>query len=81
MGNALSEVFESEHYNDTGRTAHYVEVRWTDVVDPDDRIPTEELRARVPGVPWNHLQGSGVQVDPESAGHLRRIWRQARAGG
>lgn len=44
-GRALSEVFESTHYNDSGRTAHYVEVRWLDVVDPDERIATDELRA------------------------------------
>src|SRR5262245_39201662 len=55
-------VYEGVHWDGSGRDARYADVDWSVVVDPSDRLPIEILKARVPAVSWDRLQGSGVVV-------------------
>ncbi|WP_433046977.1 hypothetical protein [Dactylosporangium sp. CS-033363] len=58
-----------------GWDATFARVEFDVLLPLGDRIPVEVLRAVVPGVPWDHLQGSGVAVKPPAANDLERLWR------
>src|SRR5262249_34037621 len=47
---------------------------WDLLLPVQDRVPVEVLKATVPGVAWDRLQGSGVLVAEESASQLDRLW-------
>ncbi|WP_433206298.1 hypothetical protein ACQP00_39300 [Dactylosporangium sp. CS-047395] len=70
-----SEIYENAHWDGSGRTTTFAEVAFDTLLPVGDRIPVEVLRAVVPGVPWDHLQGSGVAVRPPAAADLERLWR------
>ena len=73
-GRAVSEIFPDVHYSDPRRQANYVEHAWDVILPVDERLPTEVLLHVVPGVVWNHLQGSGYQVPAHSEELLARTW-------
>ena len=73
-GRAVSEIFSDRHYADPGRLANYVEHAWDVILPVDERLPTPVLLQVVPGVVWNHLQGSGYQVPAHSEELLARTW-------
>ena len=75
-GRAVSDIFQEAHYDDPRRLANYVEHAWDLILPVDDRLPTEELLHVVPGVVWNHLQGSGYQVPAHSEQLLARTWAE-----
>jgi 5-methylcytosine-specific restriction protein A len=45
------------------------------IVHPADRLPIEVLNAAVPGVHWDRLQGSGVEVRAQDARRLEDLWQ------
>ena len=47
---------------------------WDQVVDPMQRLPLEDLKDRVPEVPWDRLQAPGVKVLPPAAAKIERMW-------
>jgi hypothetical protein len=75
-GHAVSEVFSDVHWSDPQRLGNYVEHAWEVIVPVEDRLPTEVLLHVVPGVVWNHLQGSGYQVPAHSEDLLARTWAE-----
>jgi hypothetical protein len=69
--------FASEIYPDQrrdGRIATYADVAFELVLALDDRIPVHVLKARVPGVAWDHLQGSGIAVRPPHDRAIEDLW-------
>ncbi|WP_306205720.1 hypothetical protein [Actinoplanes sp. RD1] len=68
-------IYADEHWDGSGRVTTYADVAFDEVVAVADRLPVELLRAEVPGVAWNHLQGSGVQVRPPHDRDLEDLWR------
>lgn len=74
-GTIASEIYESDHWDGQGGTASYVDVQWDYWLPLDERIGVEELLARVPGVAWNRLQGSGVMVAELDGATLIDLWR------
>ena len=75
-GRAVGEIFRDVHYDDPRRLANYVEHAWDVILPVEDRLPTEELLHVVPGVVWNHLQGSGYQVPGSCEELLARTWAE-----
>jgi hypothetical protein len=73
-GRFESEIYEDAHWDGSGRTTRYADVRLDVIVPLVDRLPVALLKHRVPGVPWDHLQGSGVMVPGSSAAALEEIW-------
>lgn len=74
-GYFTSEVFDEPHWDDTpGKVAHYALLEWDALMDPEDRLPVEELKREVGGVPWDRLQGSGVRMAPSDAARLEAMW-------
>lgn len=62
----LSEPYEDEHQSDPAKTANYVEVDWLSLQPIADRVPPIMLNTEAPGVPWDHVHGSGTPVPVES---------------
>ena len=75
-GRAVSEIFQDVHYDDPRRLANYVEHAWDLILPVDDRLETQVLLHVVPGVVWNHLQGSGYRVPEHSERLLAETWAE-----
>lgn len=76
-GIATSRVFLDHHWDkDRDDLAHHVATDWSIVLDISDRLPVEKLLTRVPQIPWNHLQGSGVRVSDDAERRLHKEWDQ-----
>ena len=73
-GTFTSEIFWGPHWDHSGNETTYATLDWDTVLYPDDRLPTEALKQQVPGVAWDPLQGSGVQVPEASVGVLLDVW-------
>lgn len=73
-GYFTSEVYQGDHWDGSGREANYARVAWTSWLPVDDRLPTEVLKSSVPGVAWDRIQGSGVQMLEASARGLDELW-------
>jgi hypothetical protein len=54
--------------------ARYVLVEWDHLLPLSERIGTEELSARVPGVAWASLYGPLTELSPVDAERLERVW-------
>lgn len=71
-----SPVYQDDHWDPSrGGEANYADVRWDSLLPLDAPLPTEELLASVPLVPWNHIYASGFAVKPEAAEALEALWR------
>jgi 5-methylcytosine-specific restriction protein A len=87
-GYFTSEVYQAEHWDESGRQANYAGVSWTTWLPIEDRQPVEVLKLRVPGMTWDRLQGSGVRLpageaiefDDLWAEHLREVHREIPMG-
>jgi len=61
-GTFVGPVFQDEHWEVEGGVANYAPLVWETMLDLDERLPVESLKAEVPSVNWDRIQGSGVQV-------------------
>jgi 5-methylcytosine-specific restriction protein A len=73
-GYFASEIYEDHHWDGSARFTTYADVRLDVILPIADRLPTEVLKAEVPAVPWDRLQGSGVAVVPPHDGILEQVW-------
>lgn len=73
-GYFTSKIFSEAHWDGSNRKAFYAKLDWDTVVEADARLPIESLKTRAPGVAWDRLQGSGVQVADQAVGRLESLW-------
>lgn len=73
-GTFKSEVYFHEHWADAERESPYADVEWDCILDPEDRLPVEELVEASPGVPWNRLQSSGISVPGADVDVVAALW-------
>lgn len=71
-----SAVFEDVHWHDPTKTAGYARIAWDAIMPIDERLPVEVLKARLPAVSWDRLQGSGVQLADTAASALEKLWSE-----
>ena len=74
-GTFTSGVEVGDHWDGSGRQTAYGEIDWDVVLDYEDRLPLEELRANVPEVKWDHIQGSGIEVSAAAVRKLSDLWQ------
>lgn len=75
-------IYDGPHWDGSGRTVSYVDVRWDNMVTIPNRLTIEELKSEIPLVPWDHLQGSGVipearhfaDKEPHDASRIQVLW-------
>jgi MoxR-like ATPase len=73
---ATSEVYSDAHWSgEPGKTALYVDLKWEDVLAPDQPLlPLEVLKAEVnPGFSWTP-QNSGLNIPVATAQKLGKRW-------
>ncbi|GAA1852806.1 hypothetical protein [Asanoa iriomotensis] len=70
-GRFTGEVYADQHRD---RVRHFAEVELELLLPLADRLPPHVLKARVPGVAWDHLQGSGILVRPPHDRALEELW-------
>jgi len=73
-GTILTEVYQRKNWAGQKGEANYADVAWDTWLQADDHLPVEDLLSRVPGVPWDNLQSSGVMVAEGSADDLVDLW-------
>lgn len=74
-GRFASEVYKQPHWDGSARLANTADVDFDCVVTVDDRLPIDVLKAGVPSLPWDRLQGSGVRVPDRAEDDLLELWR------
>jgi 5-methylcytosine-specific restriction protein A len=84
-GLVASGVFTSgveigEHWEDRGREVRLAQIDWNIVLDYEDRLPVEVLKAEVPEVKWDHIQGSGITVEQSAVPRLNDLWTRHASG-
>lgn len=73
-GHFTGGVFEGDHWDGSNRLANYAPIAWTTWLPAENRLPTEDLVAEVPGVAWDRLQASGTHVPETDSPELERLW-------
>ena len=73
-GYFTSEVYQDDRWDGSSGDANYAQVTWTTWLPLQERLPIDDLKARVSGVAWDQLQASGVQVPASAAVDLDDVW-------
>lgn len=73
-GTFTSPVRTGPHWDGSGRLAQLADIAWDTVLHYEDRLTVEKLKAEIPGVRWNRIQGSGISVPEPAAEGLRQLW-------
>jgi 5-methylcytosine-specific restriction protein A len=73
-GTFTSGVQTGPHWEDATRTVRLAHLHWDTVLDYEDRVPVEILRAEIPEVKWDRIQGSGISVPASAAPRLAGLW-------
>ena len=63
-----------EHWDGTGGEAIFADVKFDVLLDVEERLETEDLLLQVPGVRWNSLYSSGIEVEASAAVTLESAW-------
>jgi 5-methylcytosine-specific restriction protein A len=73
-GTFTSRIYVDEHWDGSGRLTSNAALDLDVILAPEDRLPVEVLKRRIPTVKWDRLQGSGVAVPETSATRLEQLW-------
>ena len=72
-GTFTSAVETGPHWDGSGRQARYGQIEWDTVLDYEDRLPVEQLRAEIPEVTWDRIQASGIAVPLSAVPRLHAL--------
>lgn len=72
-GKVTSGIYESKHWDGSGRPANYVHLRWDVVLAVEDLLPTEALEEAMPEQHWRP-QGGGIMLAANAALNLEMLW-------
>src|SRR5262249_15789325 len=67
-------VFQGTHWDGSSRDANYAEVDWDTILDYEDRLPIETLKAEIPELPWDRYQGTGFLIPVPAPRKLSGLW-------
>jgi hypothetical protein len=76
----VSELEPDEHWDGSGRPTMYARIDWDTVLEVNDRLPVELLKAQIPEMPWDRIQGSGVAVPDLCSQGLAQLWAEHKRG-
>ncbi len=79
-GTFVSDVYQDEHWDGSGRDANYADVEWDVLLSDEDLVPLADVAAAVTTVNWNNIQGSGIVVPAPGDVALDRLWDQVALG-
>lgn len=78
-GTFASTVFTDTHFSREHGIANYAVVLWDTVLDPEDRLPIEDLFRRLPEANWQP-RASGAILDPADAEGVWALWGEHVSG-
>jgi 5-methylcytosine-specific restriction enzyme A len=70
-----SEIYPDDHWDQSGRQTTYADIAFEVLLPVSDRLDLNLLKAHVPAVAWDRLQGSGVAVPTPSDALLEQLWQ------
>lgn len=74
VGVAAGTIYEDVHFNDELKMANYIDVSWTDMVFPDERLTIEQLEQVTTSTNWNSFYASGQRLEDSDAVAVLRAW-------
>lgn len=74
VGTAMGAIYEDVHFADESKTANYVDVAWSDMVLPDERLTIEDLEAVTTSTNWDSFYGSGRRLADADAIAVLGAW-------
>ena len=66
---------EEPHWDGSGRLTTYIDVDWEYFVDPENPLPTGDLKAAATHTSW-HPQSSGTRIAVEDLAVVERLWTE-----
>lgn len=75
LGQFTGEWRNSRHWDGRAATLKYACIEFTQLVDTEDRLPTETLMRKIPDVKWRYLMQSGVQVSSDDEREILSLWK------
>jgi len=74
-GHATSEIMALPHWDEERLDeAHYVDVSWDALLDPEDLLPWKTIQEHDPNFPKVFMSG-GIHLDPARAEALEALWQ------
>ena len=71
-GIAISDVFQSAHWDESDRKANYVDAELEVVLPVEQRLPLEILEKKT-SFTWNNMPSSGMSLPPEDAQIVEKL--------
>lgn len=75
-GRFHSEVYPDAHWDESGRQTTYADIIFEVLLPVPERLDINALKARVPAVAWDRLQGSGVALTAPNDTLLEQLWQE-----
>lgn len=75
-GTFTSTIYDHPHWDGSPRTTTFADIAWDTLLDAEDRLAVEDLKAEIPEITWDRLQGSGTQVPPGAVERLDSLWHK-----
>jgi hypothetical protein len=72
-GIARGPVYQAGHWSGQGGIANYIDVDFDCIIDPDQPLPTGDLKAAIPSHNWRP-QGSGTILPSEVLSKVEQMW-------
>jgi hypothetical protein len=69
-------IYAAAPWDDPARTAYYADVIWERVVAVEDRLAFDELAVVAPGHDWDHVLGSGQELQAPDDVALETRWQE-----
>lgn len=74
-GHATSEIEQHPHFDETrGDDANYVDISWDALLNSEDLLPWEDIRAHIPKFPKAFMSG-GVHLESAHSEALEALWQ------
>lgn len=75
LGTVTSAVWQGDHWDGSGRSANYADVRWTQAVPLDSALPLTDLKLHAPQQHWEP-KASGIRIRDKYAHAVRTLWEE-----
>jgi len=70
-----SEVFQEPHWDAVpGKVANYASVSWDKITSDGEMLDIQDIKAHVPGLNWDRIQGSAILLPANGALRLEELW-------
>jgi len=76
LGRFTGDWTQDPHWDGQGNKIDFAVIQFHQVVDVEDRLPTERLLQEIPEVNWRYLMASGSQASSEGEEKILTLWNE-----